>query len=96
MFWKELQAKLGTRLKFSTTSHPQTDGQRERTIQTLEDMLRVSTLDFLGSWAEKLPLIEFAYNNSYHQSLKMSHSKLYTEENVGHLSIGMKPGREDF
>ena len=41
-------------------------------IQTLEDMLRVCTLDFPRSWAEKLPLIEFAYNNSYHQSLEMS------------------------
>ena len=66
MFWKELQAKLGTQLKFSTASHPQTDGQSERTIQILEDMLRVCTLDFLGSWVEKLPLVEFAYNNSYH------------------------------
>ena len=72
MFWKELQAKLGTPLKFSTASHPQTDGQSEQTIQTLEDMLRVCTLDFPRSWAEKLPLMEFVYNNSYHQSLKMS------------------------
>ena len=49
MFWKELQAGFGTRLKFSTTSHPQIDGQSERTIQTFEDMLRVYTLDFPGS-----------------------------------------------
>ena len=46
MFWKELQAGFGTRLKFSIALHPQTDGQSERTIQTLEDMLRVYTLDF--------------------------------------------------
>ena len=49
MFWKELQMGFGTLLKFSTTSHPQTDGQSERTIQNLEDMLRVYTLDFPGS-----------------------------------------------
>ena len=49
MFWKELQAGFGTRLKFSTTSHPQIDGQSERIIQTLEDMLRVYALDFPGS-----------------------------------------------
>ena len=49
MFWKELQVGFGTRLMFSTTSHPQTDGLSERTIQTFEDMLRVCTLDFLGS-----------------------------------------------
>ena len=66
IFWKELQVKLGTRLKFSTASHPQTDGQSERTIQSLEDLLRVCTLDFPGSRAEKLPLIGFAYNNNYH------------------------------
>ena len=66
MFWKELQAGFGTKLKFSTASHPQTDGQSERMIQTLEDMLRVCTLDFPGSWAEKVPLMEFTYNNSYH------------------------------
>ena len=72
MFWKELQAGFGTRLKFSTASHPQTNGQSEQTIQTLKDMLRVCTLDFPGSWAEKVPLMKFAYNNSYHQSLGMS------------------------
>ena len=55
----------------STTYHPQTDGQSERTIQTLEDMLRACTLDFKGSWDEHLPLIEFAYNNSYHASIGM-------------------------
>ena len=72
MFWKELQAGFGIRLKFSTAVHPQTDGQSERTIQTLEDMLRACTLDFRGSWAEKVSLMKFAYNKSYHQSLGMS------------------------
>ena len=72
MFWKELQAGFGTRLKFSRATHPQTDGQSELTMQTLEDMLRACALDFLGLWAEKVSLMEFAYNNSYHKSLGMS------------------------
>ena len=49
-FWKELQSTLGTRLNFSTAFHPQTDGQSERVIQVLEDMLRGCVLDFPRSW----------------------------------------------
>ena len=56
----------------STTFHPQTDGQSERTIQTLEDMLRACVLDFNGSWEDHLPLVEFAYNNSYQESIQMA------------------------
>ena len=65
-FWKCLHRALGTYLKYSTAYHPQTDGQSERTIQTLEDMLRSCVLDFSGTWNKKLSLIEFSYNNSYH------------------------------
>ncbi|GKC09899.1 putative reverse transcriptase domain-containing protein [Tanacetum coccineum] len=54
----------------STAYHPQTDGQSERTIQTLEDMLRACVLDFGGSWDVHLPLVEFSYNNSYHSSVR--------------------------
>ncbi|GJX14391.1 putative reverse transcriptase domain-containing protein [Tanacetum coccineum] len=54
----------------STTYHPQTDGQSERTIQTLEDMLRACVLDFGNGWDRHLPLIEFPYNNIYHTSIK--------------------------
>ena len=68
-FWKSLQSALGTRPNFSTAFHPQTDGQSERTIQTLEDMLRAYTLDFQGAWDKYLPLAEFSYNNSYHASI---------------------------
>lgn len=69
-FWQSLQAALGTRLDMSTAYHPQTDGQSERTIQTLEDMLRACVIDFGGNWDAHLPLIEFSYNNSYHTSIK--------------------------
>ncbi|GJU01643.1 putative reverse transcriptase domain-containing protein [Tanacetum coccineum] len=54
----------------STTYHPQTDGQSERTIQTLEDMLRTCVMDFGKGWDRHLPLVEFSYNNSYHTSIK--------------------------
>ena len=56
----------------STAFHSQTDGQSERTIQILEDMLRVCVLDHKGSWEEHLPLVEFAYNNSYQASIQMA------------------------
>ncbi|GKB04959.1 reverse transcriptase domain-containing protein [Tanacetum coccineum] len=69
-FWQSMQEALGTRLDMSTAYHPQTDGQSERTIQTLEDMLRACVLDFEGSWDVHLPLVEFSYNNSYHSSVR--------------------------
>ncbi|GJR94256.1 reverse transcriptase domain-containing protein [Tanacetum coccineum] len=69
-FWQSLQKALGTRLDLSTAYHPETDGQSERTIQTLEDMLRACAIDFGGNWDTHLPLVEFSYNNSYHTSVK--------------------------
>ncbi|GKC08109.1 putative reverse transcriptase domain-containing protein, partial [Tanacetum coccineum] len=54
----------------SSAYHPQTDGQSERTIQTLEDMLRACVIDFGNGWDRHLPLVEFSYNNSYHTSIK--------------------------
>ncbi|GKB13507.1 putative reverse transcriptase domain-containing protein [Tanacetum coccineum] len=54
----------------STAYHPQTNGQSERTIQTLEDMLRACVMDFGKGWDTHLPLVEFSYNNSYHTSIK--------------------------
>ncbi|KAF5808044.1 putative nucleotidyltransferase, Ribonuclease H [Helianthus annuus] len=70
-FLRTMQSAMGTQLNLSTTYHPQTDGQTERTIQTLEDMLRACVIDFGGSWDSHLPLIEFSYNNSYHSSINM-------------------------
>nr|GFA55493.1 putative reverse transcriptase domain-containing protein [Tanacetum cinerariifolium] len=69
-FWRSLQNALGTRLDMSTAYHPKTDGQSERTIQTLEDMLRACAIDFRKGWVNHLPLVEFSYNNSYHASIK--------------------------
>nr|GEV22804.1 hypothetical protein [Tanacetum cinerariifolium] len=65
-----MQEALGTRSNQSTGYHPQTDGQSERTIQTLEEMLRACVMDFRGSWDVHLSLVEFSYNNSYHSSMR--------------------------
>ncbi|GJY07031.1 putative reverse transcriptase domain-containing protein [Tanacetum coccineum] len=69
-FWKSFQKALGTDISMSTAYHPETDGQSERTIQTLEDMLRACVIDFDKSWVKHLPLAKFLYNNSYHASIK--------------------------
>nr|GFB62108.1 putative reverse transcriptase domain-containing protein [Tanacetum cinerariifolium] len=69
-FWRAFKKVLGNRLDMSTTYHPKTDGQSERTIQTLEDMLCACVIDFRNGWERHLPLIEFSYNNIYHASIK--------------------------
>ena len=71
-FWPSLQAALGTRLHFSTAFHPQTDGQSERTIQTLKDMLRACVMEFKESWDTHLALMEFPYNKRYQASIEMA------------------------
>ena len=71
-FWKELQLALGTKLKFSTTFHLQIDGRSERLIQILEDMLRGCVMEFSRSWDRYIPLMEFAYNNSFQSSIGMT------------------------
>ncbi|GJT29674.1 putative reverse transcriptase domain-containing protein [Tanacetum coccineum] len=70
IFWKSFQKALGIDISMSTANHPETDGQRERTIQTLEDMLHACVIDFGKGWVKHLPLAEFSYNNSYHASIK--------------------------
>nr|GFB40615.1 putative reverse transcriptase domain-containing protein [Tanacetum cinerariifolium] len=77
--WQTVQKALRTRLDMSTAYHPQTDGQSERTIQTLEDMLRACVIDFGGSWDVHLPLAEFSYNNSYHSSISLIGPELIQE-----------------
>ena len=71
-FWGKLHEALGTRLNFSTVFHPQTDGQLERMIQVLEDMLRSCVTDYEGSWDIHIPLVEFMYNNSFQSSIGMA------------------------
>ncbi|GJY96062.1 putative reverse transcriptase domain-containing protein [Tanacetum coccineum] len=75
LYLKELKA-LRTNLDMSTAYHPQTDGQSERKIQTLKDMLRARVIDFESSWDRHLPLVEFSYNNigdSQFTSLELIH-----------------------
>jgi hypothetical protein len=63
-----------------------TDGQSERTIRILEDMLRLCILDFKGNWINFLPLVEFAYNNSFQATIGMApYEALY-----GRKCSGMK------
>nr|GFB67273.1 putative reverse transcriptase domain-containing protein [Tanacetum cinerariifolium] len=71
-FWVSLQKAMGTQLDLSTAYHPKTDGQSERTIRTLEDMLRACVIDFGSSWDKHMLLVEFSYNNSYHSSIKVA------------------------
>nr|GEW35003.1 putative reverse transcriptase domain-containing protein [Tanacetum cinerariifolium] len=75
-FWQSLQNALGPQLDMSMTYHPETDGQSERTIQTLKDMLRACVIDFGKRWEKHLPLVEFSYNNSYHASTKRSYANV--------------------
>jgi transposase InsO family protein len=72
MFWERLHETLDTQLRFSSAYHPQTDGQTERVNQILEDMLRVCALQYGRSWDKSLLYVEFSYNNSYQESLKMA------------------------
>nr|GFB36034.1 putative reverse transcriptase domain-containing protein [Tanacetum cinerariifolium] len=67
---RSLQKAFGATLAMSTTYHPETDRQRERTIETLEDMSGACVIDFVKGWFKHFPLVEFSYNNSYHVSIK--------------------------
>eukprot|EP00253_Pinus_taeda_P024011 PITA_24011 len=71
-FWKALFTGLGTQIHFRTVYHPQTDGQTERVNQVVKDMLCNYVMHQPGKWEEYLHLVEFAYNNGYHESLKIS------------------------
>ena len=71
-FWESLQEAMGTSLKMSTTFHPQIDRQTKHTNQVMEAMLKAYTIDFKSSWEMHLPFVKFAYNNSYHSSIRMA------------------------
>jgi hypothetical protein len=80
----------------STAFHPQTDGQTERVNVVLEDMLRACVLSSRGSWESWLPLTEFAYNNSYQESIKMApFEALYGRKCRTPLNC-VEPKEEDF
>ena len=91
-FWRSFQEGLGSKVKLSTTFHPQTDGQADRTIQNLEDMLRACIIDFKGNWDKRLPLVEFSYNNSFYSSISMApYETLYGERcrsPIGWFEVG--------
>nr|GEU93793.1 retrotransposon protein, putative, Ty3-gypsy subclass [Tanacetum cinerariifolium] len=79
--WKSFQKALGIEISMSTAYHPETNGQSERTIQTLEDMLRACVIDFDKGWVKHFPLCEISYNNSYHASIKAaSYETLYGQK----------------
>jgi hypothetical protein len=71
-FWQSFHKLMGTTLNYSTTFHPQTDGQTERVNQVLEDMLRACALTYGTDWESILPFAEFSYNNSFQASLRMA------------------------
>nr|GFA96832.1 reverse transcriptase domain-containing protein [Tanacetum cinerariifolium] len=80
------QKALGTDISMSTAYHPETDGQSEKTIQTIEDMLRARVIDFGKGWVKHFPLAKFLYNNSYHASLKVSpYEALYDRKCRSHV-----------
>ncbi|GJP48988.1 hypothetical protein CLOM_g8257 [Closterium sp. NIES-68] len=80
-FWQETWEQYGTRLQFSSAYHPQTDGQTERTNQTMEQLIRTSCPD-PAQWEEFLPMLEFSYNNA--PSATRNHSPFF-------LNYGMDP-----
>nr|GFB41029.1 putative reverse transcriptase domain-containing protein [Tanacetum cinerariifolium] len=91
-FWRSLQNALGTRLDMSTAYHPRTDGQSERSIQTLEDMLCACEINFGKGWVNHLPLVEFSYNNSYHTSIKAApFEALYGRKQKSYADLKRKP-----
>jgi IS30 family transposase len=71
-FWEKIHESMDTKLNFSSSYHPQTDGQTERTNQILKDMLRACALKYGKSWDKSLPYTEFSYNNSYQASIEMT------------------------
>nr|GFB53711.1 reverse transcriptase domain-containing protein [Tanacetum cinerariifolium] len=86
-FWRSLNKALGTRLDMSTAYHPETDGQSERTIQTLEDMLRACILNFGKGWDKHLPLVEFSVTIPALRLLRLRHCM---DASVDHLSAGLR------
>ncbi|KAK1561352.1 hypothetical protein QYE76_018192 [Lolium multiflorum] len=66
--WKSLMAKFGVKLLFSSSSHPQTDGQTEVVNRSLSTLLRTLVKKNLKSWEDCIPHAEFAYNRAKHST----------------------------
>ena len=81
-FWEKLQEAFGTKLCLSISFQPATDGQIERTIQTLEDLLRCCVLDFEVSWEDKRPMVEFVYRIVFKRVLRYHRTKLFMAGNI--------------
>ena len=92
-FRRSFQEGLGTKVKLSITFHPQTNGQEEHTIQTLEDMLRACVIDIKGDWDKHFPFMEFAYNNSFRSSISMAPCEAFYGRRyrspIGWFEVGM-------
>ncbi|GJV04037.1 putative reverse transcriptase domain-containing protein [Tanacetum coccineum] len=89
-FWQSMQSTLSTQLDMSMAYYPETNGQSERTIQTLEDMLRACVIDFGKGWKRHLPLVEFSYNNSYHASIKAASFEALYGRKVGPVAYKLE------
>ena len=87
-FWKSLFTALETKINFSTSYHPETYGQTGRTNQVIENMLRMYVMERPTKCEDYLHLVEFAYNNGYQASTKMSPLKFCMEGNVPPLLVG--------
>ena len=95
-FVKSFQRAIGTQLMMSTTFHPQTDGQSKMTNQILENMLLACVLDLKGRWEEPLPLVEFAYHNSYQASVQVTPYEGLYGRPCRYLICWMKVGEKLF
>ncbi|GKA02937.1 putative reverse transcriptase domain-containing protein [Tanacetum coccineum] len=89
-FWRSLQNALGTSLNMSTAYHLQIDGQSERTIKTLKDMLRACAIDFGKGWVNHLPLVESHITIAIMLASRPHHSKHFMVESIVHLFVGLK------
>jgi transposase InsO family protein len=95
-FWERLHETLDTQLCFSSTYHPQTDGQTKRVNKILEDMLRDCAQKYGRSWDKSLSYAGFSYNNSYQESLKMAPSRCYMDVGAELRCFGMRLENERF
>ncbi|GJZ52960.1 reverse transcriptase domain-containing protein [Tanacetum coccineum] len=93
-FWQSMQSALGTQLDMSMTYHPETDGQSERTIQTLKDMLRACVIDFGKGWERHLPLITCMLGQSWRVQLTRPEIIHETTEKIVQIQQRLQAARD--